>query len=39
MIDNLFKPISDTEDEGIMWKILLDSYMTTRKKPSVKIKF
>ena len=27
MIDNLSKPISNTEDEGIMWERLLDFYM------------
>ena len=37
MIDNLFKPISNTEDEGIMRESLLDSYMSSGKKQSVKI--
>ena len=36
MIDNLFKPIYDTEDEGIMRESLLDSYMSSQKKQSVK---
>ncbi|XP_057526284.1 protein argonaute 4B-like [Amaranthus tricolor] len=32
MIDNLFKPVSDTEDEGIMRESLLDFYMSSGKR-------
>ncbi|KAL2925852.1 Protein argonaute 4 [Bienertia sinuspersici] len=32
MIDNLFKPVSDTEDEGIMREALLDFYVSSGKR-------
>ncbi|XP_028797109.1 protein argonaute 4 [Neltuma alba] len=33
MIDNLFKPVSGNEDEGIIRSILLDFYATSKRKP------
>lgn len=32
MIDNLFKPVSDTEDEGIIRELLLDFYVSSGKR-------
>ncbi|GAU25902.1 hypothetical protein TSUD_376210 [Trifolium subterraneum] len=32
MIDNLFKKVSDTEDEGIMRELLLDFYNSSGKR-------
>ncbi|KAL9241081.1 hypothetical protein vseg_015231 [Gypsophila vaccaria] len=32
MIDNLFKRVSDTEDEGIMRELLLDFYVSSQKR-------
>ncbi|KVH87597.1 Argonaute/Dicer protein, PAZ [Cynara cardunculus var. scolymus] len=32
MIDNLFKKVSDTEDEGIMRELLLDFYVSSAKR-------
>ncbi|XP_037497237.1 protein argonaute 4 isoform X1 [Jatropha curcas] len=32
MIDNLFKKVSDTEDEGMMREILLDFYLSSGKR-------
>ena len=34
MMNNLFKPESDIEDEGIMRKSLLDFYMSSGKRQS-----
>ncbi|XP_026399230.1 protein argonaute 4A-like isoform X1 [Papaver somniferum] len=32
MVDNLFKPISDTEDDGIIRELLLDFYTSSKKR-------
>ncbi|CAE6113379.1 unnamed protein product [Arabidopsis arenosa] len=34
MIDNLFKPVSDKDDEGIMRELLLDFYSSSAVKPN-----
>ncbi|KAK4279249.1 hypothetical protein QN277_016979 [Acacia crassicarpa] len=33
MIDNLFKPVSEKEDEGIIRELLVDFYATSKRKP------